>query len=69
MAKPFDFRLRAQTWNQSYNDNYDYNGSIITNNLLNIIFITINFMSKINSEFLKKSINEMIAERKKRKFV
>lgn len=26
-------------------------------------------MSKINSDFLKKSINEMIAERKKRKFV
>ena len=26
-------------------------------------------MSKINTEFLKKSINEMIAERKKRKFV
>lgn len=26
-------------------------------------------MSKINPEFLKKSINEMITERKKRKFV
>ena len=26
-------------------------------------------MSKINSDFLKKSISEMIADRKKRKFV
>ena len=35
----------------------------------NIIFLTFNSMSKINSDFLKKSIEEMLANRKQRKFL